>query len=107
MKGIGSRQNVYFLKFRAKKDYGQKQVKKLLSYELRNSMKSAAVKGVGKPGETEYRGFRLFEAVHNGNERFVIAEPVNVNAIITKIKETVITAETFEEAKRKIDENYT
>lgn len=53
----------------------------------------------------DYRGFRLFQVIHN-NEVFVMAEPININDMITKIKETTIAGEDFEDVQRKIDRNF-
>ncbi len=59
-----------------------------------------------EPGEIEYKGFRMFQVIHNNNEMFVMAEPIDINDMITKIKETTIAGETFEDVKRKIDKNF-
>jgi hypothetical protein len=56
--------------------------------------------------ELKYKGFKLFQVIHNNNETFVMAEPININDIITKVKETTIAGENFEEVKRKIDKNF-
>lgn len=59
-----------------------------------------------KRKKIEYKGFSIFEVIHNNNEKFVMAEPINVNDIITKIKETTLAGENFEDVKKKIDKNF-